>query len=96
MIYVGVLSNRGKRFNDEEEALSYAFERLGIMPSGDWIGVDEEFSQMLLEWFYSGDWIVTEDADEAGVDESVQDKAYDWLSGKVRWDAEQIRRGSRL
>jgi hypothetical protein len=26
--------------------------------------VDDEFREMMLEWFYSGDWICTTDVDE--------------------------------
>ena len=44
----------------------------------------------------SGDWVVVNEADHLGVDVDIPSEAYDWLSGKVRWDAEQIRRGSRL
>lgn len=55
--YTGILSNRGKVLETDADALAYAFGRCGIEPSGGWEAVDEEFRRMVLEWYYSGDWI---------------------------------------
>ncbi len=63
-VYIGILSNRGKVIENDDEALSYAFEKCGIEPTEDWLYVDDEFREMMLEWFYSGDWICTTDVDE--------------------------------
>lgn len=68
--YIGILSNKGKFFENDIDALTYAFEKCGIEPSDGWFFVDQEFSEMLLEWFYSGDWIcMTETGDEYSLSE---------------------------
>lgn len=56
-VYKGIFSNRGKLLENDSDALAYAFEACGIEPADGWRNVDEEFRQMFLEWFYSGDWI---------------------------------------
>ncbi|MDD2417980.1 MAG: hypothetical protein PHP68_02950 [Oscillospiraceae bacterium] len=55
--YVGILSNSGKVLDNDTEALVYAFERCGIEPTESWLYVDEEFGEIMLEWFFSRDWI---------------------------------------
>ncbi|MDD2362368.1 MAG: hypothetical protein PHH84_05355 [Oscillospiraceae bacterium] len=55
--YVGILSNTGKILDNDEAALAYAFEKCGIEPTESWLYVDDEFGEMMLEWFYSGDWV---------------------------------------
>ncbi|HHV50934.1 MAG TPA: hypothetical protein GXX54_04425 [Clostridiales bacterium] len=72
-VYVGILSNKGKMFESDEDALAYAFEMCGIEPSEGWAFVDEEFCEMLLEWFYSGDWIKCSESDD---DYFLQDYGY--------------------
>lgn len=56
-VYIGIFSNKGKVIQNDTEALSYAFEQCGIEPSAEWDRVDPEFREMLLEWFYSGNWV---------------------------------------
>lgn len=58
MAYVGICTERGKVI-DDEYALEYAMERCGIQAVGD--EVDPEFAEMLVEWFYSGNWLHKED-----------------------------------
>lgn len=58
MAYVGICTENGKRI-DDEYALEYAMERCGIQAVGD--EVDPEFAEMLVEWFYSGNWLHEED-----------------------------------
>lgn len=58
MAYVGICTENGKRI-DDEYALEYAMERCGIQAvDGE---VDPEFAEMLVEWFYSGNWVYEED-----------------------------------
>ena len=63
-VYIGILSNRGKKLDNDASALAYAFDRCGIEPSDQWMDVDEEFQQMLLDWFFSGDWICRFDGED--------------------------------
>lgn len=51
-VYVGVNSEKGNVV-PEEEAYGYAFERCTNGSDED----IQEFKKMLVEWFYSGDWI---------------------------------------
>lgn len=67
-VYIGILSNRGKVLEDDADALVYAFEKCGIEPAESWMFVDEEFGEMLLEWFYSGDWIRCSEEDQSFYD----------------------------
>lgn len=53
MAYVGIGIEHGKRVEDEN-ALEYAMARIGIEAVGD---IDPEFAEMLVEWFFSGNWI---------------------------------------
>ena len=64
-MYVGILTNRGKLLETDADALAYAFDACGIEPADDWYTVDEEFRQMFLEWFFSGDWICCDDEQDA-------------------------------
>ena len=62
MEYVGLGPENGKIIA-EENALSYAMECCGIVKIGngpDW----PEFSNMLIDWFYSGNWIKEESCGE--------------------------------
>ena len=49
-----------------DKALNYAMERCGIRPSAaPGSPVDEdEFQQMFLEWFYSGNWLPVKQGEE--------------------------------
>lgn len=58
MAYVGLGTEYGKRIEDEY-ALEYAMEHCGIQAVGD--EVNPEFAEMLVEWFYSGNWLHEED-----------------------------------
>ena len=58
MAYVGICTETGKRIEDDY-ALEYAMEQCGIEAVGD--EVDPEFAEMLVEWFYSGNWLHEED-----------------------------------
>lgn len=64
MIYTGILKNKGKILDGDADALAYAFEKCGIEPSEDYRHVDPEFRAMLLEWYFSDDWIVCKDREE--------------------------------
>ena len=64
-VYVGILSNRGRVLESDADALAYAFDKCGIEPSESWLFVDEEFGEMMLDWFYSGDWICCSNEEEA-------------------------------
>lgn len=45
-------------FVPEEDAFDYAIERCTLVPfTVQGIEWTEEFKQMLVEWFYSGNWI---------------------------------------
>lgn len=56
-IYIGIQSNAGKFIDNDADALAYAFTCCGIQPYGGWNHVDKEFCSLLLEWFFSGDWL---------------------------------------
>lgn len=58
MAYVGLGTEHGKRV-DDEYALEYAMGRCGVQAVGD--EVDPEFAEMLVEWFFSGNWLHKED-----------------------------------
>ena len=44
----------------EEEALDYVLEKLGIELKETTNEEQEEFKQMIVEWFFSGNWIKEE------------------------------------
>lgn len=54
MIYAGMGRNRGKTV-DEDEALSYAMEQCGVTVD-DAAADAAEFKEMLVDWYFSGDW----------------------------------------
>lgn len=61
MPYVGVGPNKGKKISTEN-ALSYAMYRCGIQFVGGPSETDTaEFTEMFVNWFYSGDWRREED-----------------------------------
>jgi hypothetical protein len=55
-VYVGIFAEKGKVMESDSDALSYAFEQCGIEPIEDYSSVEPEFKQMLLDWYYSGNW----------------------------------------
>lgn len=51
-MYIGINSEEGRVVSDEE-AFAYALERCLHGTPDD----QQQFKEMLVEWFYSGDWI---------------------------------------
>lgn len=70
MFYEGIQSEEGK-IVEESEAYSYALERSLYGSKEDrqdfqkMLEVQQDFQEMLVEWFYSGDWIKMEDKKNA-------------------------------
>ncbi len=64
--YKGMGPERGN-IVPAEDALSYAMERCGIQPSTAPANSQDrdEFSRMLVEWFFSGNWAPVEKDEEA-------------------------------
>jgi hypothetical protein len=58
-IYVGIGPENGQRV-EEEEAYEYALDRCLHGTPQD----RQEFREMLVEWFYSGNWIEKETEEE--------------------------------
>ena len=56
MAYIGIRSEKDTVVEDDQ-AYEYALERCLHGTEED----QEEFHKMLVEWFYSGDWIHEED-----------------------------------
>ena len=56
MSYIGIRSERDAVIEDDQ-AYEYALERCLHGTVED----QEEFQKMLVEWFYSGDWLHEED-----------------------------------
>lgn len=56
MSYIGIRSEKDTVIEDDQ-AYEYALERCLHGTVED----QEEFQKMLVEWFYSGDWIYEED-----------------------------------
>lgn len=63
--YKGVGPEHGRRI-PAERALAYAMERCGIRPSAAPADQREkdDFAHMLIEWYFSGNWIPVEQAEE--------------------------------
>lgn len=72
--YQGIGPESG-RVVPAENALSYAMERCGIRPSAAPVNPADrdEFQQMFLEWFYSGNWVPVKQGEE-------QEAADPWAS----------------
>lgn len=103
VFYVGILSNKGKCFENDAEALSHAFESCGIEPAENWITVNDEFEEFLLGWYFSSDWDTyrTREEYEAEQEPEPTQEQLDEYRRKERaerayYDADQIRRGCRL
>lgn len=66
--YAGVGPERGK-YIKAENALEYAMGRCGIRPSA--APADprdrDEFNLMLVEWYFSGNWLPIEQGEEASL-----------------------------
>ncbi len=56
MSYIGIRSEKDTVIEDDQ-AYEYALERCLHGTEED----QEEFQKMLVEWFYSGDWLHEED-----------------------------------
>ena len=56
MLYIGIGQNRGKRLENDADALAYALAVHGVEPVETIAEIGEEFRRMLLEWEFSGDW----------------------------------------
>lgn len=54
MIYMGIGPNTGNSV-DEDDAQRYAMQQCGITVD-DGAPCADEFREMLVEWFYSGNW----------------------------------------
>lgn len=52
----GILTERGK-FVAAEDGFSYAAEQCGIQMVNPSAPEAEEFQAMLVEWFFSGNWL---------------------------------------
>lgn len=65
-MYVGWNENQNIVVQDED-ALQYAMERCGIMRPRSVGETPEtkEFDAMLVEWFYSGDWMYEKSEESA-------------------------------
>ena len=55
MIYVGIGPNSGQSV-EEDEALHYALEHCGVAIAKPDAPDADEFIEMLVEWFFSGNW----------------------------------------
>lgn len=58
--YEGICSNKGK-FVPVDEAFDYAAEKVGILDFDENAPDAAEFKDVLVEWFYSGNWIEVSD-----------------------------------
>ena len=52
----GILSERGK-FVAAEDGFSYAAEQCGLQMIDTEAPAAAEFKEMLVEWFFSGNWL---------------------------------------
>ena len=61
-MYIGITRNTGLKVPDDR-ALKYAMERCRIMRPAFWDETvdSREFDEMLVEWFFSGNWVHEED-----------------------------------
>lgn len=55
MIYVGIGPNSGQSV-EEDEALDYALAHCGVTIAKPDAPDASEFLEMLVEWFFSGNW----------------------------------------
>lgn len=66
--YKGALCERGK-FVLADEAFDYAAKRCGITLTDPAAPNADEFKEMLVEWFFSDNWLVMKDDEEEYDDE---------------------------
>ena len=66
-IYRGMGSNAGRVIDGKVDALAYACTVCGVAPIGDWREVQPAFTEMMLDWFYSGNWVVEERSEGDGL-----------------------------
>lgn len=55
--YKGIGSNAGK-FVPADDALSFAFQQVGIVIFDPDAPESIAFAEMLEDWFFSGDWVM--------------------------------------
>lgn len=61
-MYIGICSEHGNKV-DDEDAFWYAMNRLLETPE-EREAFEKEFSESLIEWFYSGNWVHKEDKED--------------------------------
>ena len=61
----GICSNVGK-FVPTEDGLAYVFDQVGILAFNHDAPDASEFGPMLIEWYFSGNWIEVYEEDEDG------------------------------
>lgn len=61
----GIFSNEGK-FVAAEDGLKYVFDQVGILAFNHDAPDATEFAEMLIEWFFSGNWIEVYEEDDYG------------------------------
>ena len=66
-VFRGIGCERGRSIEGKADALAYACTVCGVAPIGDWREVDPAFAEMVLDWFYSGNWIVDEKSEDDGM-----------------------------
>lgn len=54
--YEGITLNKGK-FVDAEDAFSYVCKQVGIAAFYNTAPEAAEFREMLIEWYFSGNWV---------------------------------------
>lgn len=59
-VYRGFGVEEGKVIEGDDDALAYACTVCGVMPIDEQSALDPDFATWMLEWFYSGNWIVKE------------------------------------
>ncbi len=75
MLYIGIGQNRGKRLENDVDALAYALAAHGVEPVETIAEIGEEFRRMLLEWEFSGDWLRYRNEEEYLI-QSGEEKAW--------------------
>lgn len=61
MKYIGIGENRGFEVN-EQDALCYAMQHCGIQISKP-TAETKSFLDMLIKWYFSGNWLTESDTD---------------------------------
>lgn len=71
-MYIGIGKNKPLEVH-EDDALSFAMATCGVMRPFSVVPTDEtkEFDEMLVEWFFSDDWI-QEEPEEEPVDAYIE------------------------